>query len=192
MTFVSPQPNTWYKTWLDLKTKWEHDKLTCPPPPVALVLSGWTMSNDYDKQERWRQTLKWADSNNLRHFIPELKDEEKYFVEELSSWRPFEDDDFVIHPEKYKPTKEEIRSAIEKIQKNWVTYLGKEFAEKTKPLKLTGDKSRRLVVKVDINYQPPWGTWTRISDNQKTLFSKFRQQINKDIAPVEIDHIDFV
>jgi len=192
MTFISPQPNTWYKIWLDLKAKWEQEKMTCSPPPVALVLSGWTMSNDYDKQERWQQTLRWADRNQMTELIPELQDDEKYFVETPSSWRPFEDHDYTNHPAKYKPTKEEIEKAIDTLKRNWRTYLGDTFAEQTKPLKLTGDKSRRLLVKVQSNYEPPWGTWTKIDENQKILFSNFRRQINSDIAPIEIDHIDFV
>ena len=192
MTIISPQPNTWYKIWLDLKAKWEKERMTCSPPPVALVLSGWTMSNDYDKQERWKHTLEWAERNNLSELIPELKEEEKYCVETLSSWRPFEDYNYTNNPARQKPTKEETEKAIAILKTKWVTYLGEKFAGNTKPLKLTGDKSRRLLVKVASNYQPPWGTWTKIHDNQKRLFSNFRQQINCDISPVEIDHIDFV
>ncbi|MEP6467356.1 MAG: hypothetical protein ABJB05_13690 [Parafilimonas sp.] len=192
MIFVSPQPSTWYKISIDLKAKWAQHNMTCSPPPVALVLSGWTMSNDFDKQERWLQTLKWVDNCNLQHLIPELKNEEKYFVEELSSWRPFEAHDFVIHPKRYKPTKDEKQNAILKIQANWKIYLGKEFAEKTKPIKLTGNKARRLLVQVDANYQPPWGTWTQISIDKKTLFANFRQKINNDISPIAVDHIDFL
>jgi len=190
MIFVSPQPNTWYKIWVNLKAIWVKNKMTCLPPPTALVLSSWTMSNDYDKLEQWQQTIKWVDTNKLTHLLSDLNDDEKYCVEELSYWRPFQNHNF--HPEKYKPTIEEIQTTIQTIKNNWVNYVDNEFANNTKPLKLTGKKSRRLIVKVDKNYQPHWGTWTKINSDKKEIFSNSRKHINSNIKPLEIDHIDFI
>ena len=124
MTFISPQPNTWYKIWLGLKAIWEQDEMTCSPPPVALVLSGWTMSNDFDKLERWQQTLRLADSNQMNELIPELQEDEKYFVKNISSWRPFEGHYYKNHPAKNKPTNEEINTAIQTLKRFFVKSSG--------------------------------------------------------------------
>lgn len=59
------------------------------PPPVALILGGWTMSSDLEKQDRWIKTLQWAEQNKCLHLIPVLMEEEKYYVSELTSYTPF-------------------------------------------------------------------------------------------------------
>lgn len=49
--FISPQPNKWHELHLKLREYWESvlSKET-EQRPAALVLSGWTMSNDLDKK----------------------------------------------------------------------------------------------------------------------------------------------
>jgi hypothetical protein len=109
MIFVSPQPHTWYAIYQRLKSHWDNEINVGDAPPMALVLSGWTMSSDFEKQDRWKMTLRWAEQNNCSHLIPDLKEDEKYFVSfELSS--------YTLSREAYKAyktaTKEEIQHAI--------------------------------------------------------------------------------
>ncbi|MBK9457197.1 MAG: hypothetical protein IPO24_17240 [Bacteroidetes bacterium] len=69
MIFVSPQPNTWYAIYQRLKSHWDNEFKVGDAPPMALVLSGWTMSSDFEKQDRWKMTLRWAEQNNCSHLI---------------------------------------------------------------------------------------------------------------------------
>lgn len=39
---------------------WKHIGL-----PIPLILNGWVYSTDTDKQIRWRETIKWAESKGL-------------------------------------------------------------------------------------------------------------------------------
>ena len=58
---------------------WETQIGSGTPPPMVLILSGWTMSNDYEKKDRWARTIDWAEQNNCSNLIPEVKDGEKYY-----------------------------------------------------------------------------------------------------------------
>jgi hypothetical protein len=80
MKLISPQPNTWYRIWLDLKAEWENRGKVGLPPPTAFVLSSWTLSNDIEKYNQWQMTLRWAEHNSLEYLLPILKDEEKYIA----------------------------------------------------------------------------------------------------------------
>ncbi len=189
MIYISPQPNTWYTIYQRLKSHWENDNKKGVPPPMALVLSGWTMSNDYDKQTRWEETMKWADQNNCRYLVPDLKEDEKYYVKELSSYRPYE---YYTFDSKYKPSVEEVNTAMRNLLANWQSLLDEDFSANTKPLVFSGDKSRRLVVEYKPDYKPPWGSWANhLANGRPSKFTELRQKVNEIIQPLAIDHIKF-
>ena len=191
MIFVSPQPNTWYSIYLILKSHWEKEIRTTMPPPVALVLGSWIMSNDFEKQERWNMTLRWAEHNNCTHLIPVLKGEEKYLVSELSSYIPF-NYEMKCHPKAYKPTKEEVQLAMVKLANKWKELLGEEFFINTKPVLFSGDKYRSLLVNYQSGYLPPWGSWTdHLVNGKPSKFTELRSKVNEVIAPLTVDHIIF-
>jgi len=191
MIFISPQPNIWYAIYQRLKSHWENENKKGVPPPMALILSGWTMSNDYDKQTRWEETLKWVEQINCRHLIPDLKEDEKYYVSQLSSYTPFYHE-MKHHPKVNKPTREEMQSALELLKGKWKELLDEEFASKTKPVSFSGNKSRSLLVKYKSSYLPPWGTWTNYLANGKpSKFTELRKKVNDIIKPFAVDHILF-
>lgn len=192
MIFVSPQPNTWYAIYLRLKSQWEKDVSGgVSPPPMALLLSGWTMSNDQDKLERWQTTLKWASESGYSHLIPALQAHEQYLVSELSDYRPFYHESKTI-PAAIKPSKEEVRQALTKLNEGWSNILDENFGRNTVPVSFSGKKARQLWVSIKSGYLPPWGSWTdHLANGRPSKFSALRKQVNSIIAPLDVDHIVF-
>jgi hypothetical protein len=189
MKYISPKPNTWYAIYQNLKSHYEKEIKVGMAPPIALVLSGWTFSNDYDKEQRWKETLAWAKKNNCQHLIHELKEEEKYYVQEYSSFRPYE---YYTYDTKYKPIPEEVNHAMQTLLTNWDTIWDSAFAPNTQPLAFTGNKRRRLLVAYNSMYQPPWGSWhNHLASGRPSKFTELRLKINELIKPIVVDHIDF-
>lgn len=189
MKFISPQPNKWHEIYQHLKYHWENEIRIGTPPPVTLVLSGWNFSNDTDKKKRWEMTLNWADENNCKKLIPELKEEEKYYVFEVSSYRPYE---FYSMNKKYKPTKDEVINALGNLKEKWNVVLDIDFFKNTRPVSFSGNKSRSLLVLYQSNYSPPWGTWTNhLVFGRPSKFTLLRSNINEIISPLGVDHIEF-
>lgn len=75
----------------------------------------------------------------------------------------------------------------------WPDIVGENLAAITRPLKFTGDKKRCLVVWADGRAEPPWGDWSSLSSfrPKRRAFTDFRAAINKAIAPMEVDHVQF-
>jgi len=191
MIFVSPQPNIWYAIYQRLKSHRDKEINVGDAPPMALVLSGWTMSSDFEKQDRWKMTLRWAEQNNCLYLIPDLKEDEKYYVDELSSYTPFYHE-MKHHPKAYKPTKEEIQHALTELAKKWNELLDEEFSINTKPISFSGEKFRSLLVTYQSDYLPPWGSWTNhLSNGKPSKFTELRRKVNEIIKPLVVDHIIF-
>lgn len=193
MIFISPNVNAWYRIYLALQREWEESGKKGNPPPIALVLSGWDYSTDYQKQERWQNTIKWVEQHGVDHRILQLTEEEKYYVEKLggplaetTNWT------WGGHKQAICPTESEVQEAILKLKANWQQVAGSALAQYTAPLRITGKKRRRLVVGVFGDITPPWGSWHYISSSSVgRKFTEFRQAVNQCISPVEVDHIDF-
>jgi hypothetical protein len=190
--FISAQPNKWHEIHQKLIKFWEMklDEKTIPPPS-ALVLSGWTMSNDLDKKQQWKKTIDWAESNGCSDLI-HLNEDDKYYVEELSSWRPFEYSNW-DETIKERPSGEVIQNYFRVISQNWESILSSEFSENTEPVKFSGKKLRRLIVKYNQGYVPPWGSWdNHLANGAPSKFTELRKNINELIRPHMVDHIDFI
>jgi hypothetical protein len=191
MKFVSPQPNTWYAIYQRLKSHWDNEIKVGDAPPMVLVLSGWTMSSDFEKQDRWQMTLRWAEQNNCSHLISDLKEDEKYIVSELSSYTPFYHE-MKQHPKAYKPTKEEIQHALIELANKWNELLDEEFSINTRAVSFSGEKFRSLLVSYQSGYLPPWGSWTNhLANGKPSKFTELRSRVNELIKPLEVDHINF-
>ena len=191
MIFVSPQPNTWYAIYQRMKYHWDNEINVSDAPPMALVLSGWTMSSDFEKQDRWNMTLRWAEQNNCSHLIPDLKEDEKYFVSELSSYTPFYHE-MKHHPKAYKPTKEEMKNALIELANKWKELLDEEFSINTKPVSFSGEKFRSLLVIYQSGYLPPWGSWSNhLANGKPSKFTELWSWVNVLIKPLAVDHIIF-
>ena len=62
----------------------------------------------------------------------------------------------------------------------------------TKPLRFTGKKKRRLVVRADEKHAPPWGGWNALAPGEnRRAFTHLRSAINRAISPLQVDQIDF-
>lgn len=86
MKFITPIPIVWNEVYKNLQQYWINElEQKMSPPPKPLILAGWNFSNDIDKRERWKSTIKWANENNCEHLIPELKEDQKYYVQEFSN-----------------------------------------------------------------------------------------------------------
>lgn len=133
--------------------------------------------------------LKWAEENNCKELIPELEEEEKYNVFEISSYRPYE---FYSLDKKYKPTKDEVINALKNLTEKWNSVLDIDFFQNTRPFSFSGNKSRNLLVLYKSNYSPPWGTWTdHLIFGRPSKFTLMRSNVNKIISPLAVDHIEF-
>ena len=191
MIFVSPQPVVWHHIYQNLKSHWETQIGSGTPPPMVLILSGWTMSNDYEKKDRWARTIDWAEQNNCSNLIPELKDDEKYYVDELSNYTPFYHE-YKHHPKAIKPTKEETNNALNLLVENWKSILNADFGLHTTPISFSGTKAKELIVSYKQSYLPPWGSWVNhLANGKPSKFSELRSNVNKIIAPLAVDHITY-
>lgn len=176
---------------MDLLSAWKQNPRGKEPPPTPLILAGWNFSGDFEKNAVWEATKKWANEMDLSHLIPELTDQQSYFVSSMQSFSS--PSEFWNYSPREKPEKEAIDIAIEKLKTNWASIVGLKLAQITTPICFTGKKSRRLLVYANFGTKPPWGTWTKKSAGEEGKeFTVFRRDINKAISPLEIDHIDFI
>lgn len=84
MEFVCPQPQKWNEIHQSLKTAWEQAGSQSDVPPIPLILNGWVFSSDFEKKQRWQNTIAWAQQHDCSGLIPELTEDERYFVAELN------------------------------------------------------------------------------------------------------------
>jgi hypothetical protein len=193
MIYVCPKPYVWHPTYMKLRKAWEVAGRKFPEPPIPLVLDGWHYSSDTDKKQRWEATLQWAKQYEQMGLIPSFAEEEIYFTDALSTSYPeqhYRPDRYV---ERDRPDTADIERVIPTLIRNWDKIAGDAIAAITKPLRITGAKARRLVVLALEGGLPPWGTWHSLSSGpERETFSAFRRRVNEAIAPVQVDHIDFV
>ena len=192
MKFISPIPRILHEIHNKLDRFWMSElNQEGDPPPKPLILGGWNFSNDYDKKNRWDQTVTWAKENNCTHLLPDLEVDHKYFVNELSDWIPHQYSNWNEEPRK-RPDDLKIESYLQNIKEKWPNILDEEFGLLTTPKEISGKKARRLVVSYEKDYLPPWGSWTNhLTKGLPSSFTELRKKVNQIITPHEVDHIDF-
>lgn len=192
MNFICPVPRIWHEIYVILEAHWINVlKKEVPAPPKPLILGGWNFSNDYDKKDRWEQTINWVSVNNCKHLLPVLDESDKYYIREMSSWIPFQYSNWNEVP-RIRPTDSEIEAYLIAIKKAWPTILDPKFGLNTSPKKMTGKKARRLLVVYQKGYKPPWGSWEdHLANGLPSKFTVLRKKVNEIIAPHEVDHIEF-
>lgn len=195
--FICPQSQKWYEIHEALKSAWIKSGKRAPRPPVPLILSGWSYSNDVQKKARWEETLNWANRFRFERLIPELAAEDSYFVDEPTDHRINPMGGMMLlewNAEKRRTQSvEEINQAINKLKENWNNIVGTDLATVTFPIRFTGKRRRRLLVSADSSVNPKWGTWFERSTfrHEREEFTCFRKAVNRAIYPLEVDHIDF-
>ena len=92
-----------------------------------------------------------------------------------------------------RPSAEAAEAIQRRLEDRWIQIVGARLGEITRPVRLSGDKLRRLVVEADYSVYPPWGNWTSFSRGaDRQAFTEMRRAVNECVSPHEIDHIDFV
>lgn len=190
MERVCPNPPVWNRIYQRLKAHWESLERRADEPPFPLILNGWVFSSDLDKQQRWDATVRWASEQGASNLIPELRDENWYSVEILSTtYDP--GPSYSYHEPSPRPADDEAEAAFKRLSDQWPSVGSPEFTSATQPLEFSGDKLRRLLAWADEGIVPPWGTWTEIDPFHADAFTSFRARVNAIIAPLHVDHIDF-
>ena len=79
------------------------------------------------------------------------------------------------------------------MRNDWNQVAG-AIAEFTYPIGFSGAKLRKLQIKVTGDGKPPWGGWKYRGTLTvpRRAFTKFRADVNKHLAPLEVDHIEFI
>lgn len=190
-------PMSWIRAHQLLMSAWERDGRHGKPPPTPLILSGWAYTNDMDKAMRWKETVQWAKENGYSHLIPEFTEEEKYLVAVMTTYDigPLGGPMYLpwSFSPKEKPSNEALRQAMMTLKEQWESIVGSALSSITSPICFTGAKKRRLLVQVDGSKKPPWGEWNRlVPDHRRRTFTVLRKAVNEAIAPLMVDHIDFI
>jgi len=187
----------WHETFKRLTSYAQSHRCTPSSPPKPLILAGWACSNDVQKMERWEETLEWADNNGCANLVAEIPEQDFYLVDIPTCYavgpmggpmhRPWDFD------AKSCPSLVQIEQFMETLVSRWSEIVGQEIASVTRPLAFTGEKARRLLVVADASVTPPWGGWAHLStrESKRRTFTRFRAAINRELAPHEVDHIDF-
>ena len=190
--YICPTPIKWSEIHKSLDAFWKESGNQGIPPPIPLILGGWSFSNDYEKKDRWLQTISWAKANKCDKLISPLKENEIYAVHEPSSYIPYQHSNWNKEP-RVKPSQKEIEEYLKELKAKWVNVLSDEFGIATKPIQFSGSKLRRLVVSYKNEYKPPWGSWTNsLASGSPSKFTILRKNINSIIKPHEVDHVDFI
>jgi hypothetical protein len=165
-------------------------KAELPPPPVPLILAGWDVSSDAEKQDRWRDTVAWAEKNGMNPSLTNIDERSMYVVDQLSYRAPTYS--YLRFEPKPRADGAARAKMLATLRTKWAEIAGPALAAYTSPLRFTGKKGRRLLVLVKTDEAPPWGSWTSLAyDSRKRNFTAFRKAINLCIAPHEVDHVDF-
>lgn len=196
MIQICPNPGPWNNVFQKLKHYAQKNKCDPSEPPIPLILSGWIFSDDFQKKDRWEETVRWATDNGCVEIVSSLPETDFLVEETLSSfagygpayeWKHFEP--------KELPTPEVLDESLDVLSKSWPKIAGEELSAVTRPIAFAGKKRRRLMVHVKpgSEYQPPWGTWDQLSQDKskRQMFTELRTSVNKAIVPHEVDHIDF-
>lgn len=195
MKFVCPQPTSWADVHGALTRAWEESGKEGPPPPIPLILSGWTYSNDLEKAQRWRETVTWAKARKLER-VARVREQDGYCVEEFTTYEvgPFGGPMYLLRNFGARPTPaaERVQTALAILLTDGRRIVGSELDRITKPLRFTGKRKRRLVVKAAAEQVPPWGGWNHLAPGEeRRTFTRLRCAVNQAITPLEVDHIDF-
>ena len=192
---ICPNPMAWDRVYRTLRDRWAANRHGASPP-VPLILNGWVFSNDAQKKDRWEQLVEWAVERGWDADVV-VPQSEFYCVEEIDSGRVGPIGGPMFLPWRFtaarKPTAAEVRAAEDLLRRDWENVAGLLLARITTPLGFTGRKKRRLLVEAHFSSPAPWGTWNTLSsDERRREFTQLRFAVNEAVAPLEVDHIDFI
>lgn len=197
MHMICPNPMPWNDVYTKLCMFAECHSCTPLKPPVPLILAGWAYSNDYEKMERWRQTIEWAKANGCEQITAAVKETDFYYAHNLSDYDsgPLGGPMYLEwnFESRIRPSDDELVVALDLLRSNWEQIVGDELGEVTYPHAFTGTKRRKLLVKALHSFTPSWGGWEFLaSTSVRRDFTRFRESVNKAIKPHMVDHVEFI
>jgi len=190
-------PPVWSAIYSRLMAAREASDKAIPEPPSPLILGGWVSTNDVEKRLRWQSTVAWAARWGVSHLIGELSPDQMYRVSSLTDYEVGPMGGPMYLPWNWEPrdtvSPEAAARALDILRSTWTEIAGDHLAQSTRPLRLTGRKRRRLLVFAQNDMEPPWGSWASLGPGiERRSFTRLRAAVNSAIAPLEVDHIDFV
>ena len=195
MDRICPQPRVWVDIYTKL-TKISDKNPAIPKPPLPIILGGWWCTGDLEKALQWDATLRWINLYGDKELISKLTDEDFHRV--IKYRRPLEENwSYQLVPPAEKYSEEKLKELLISIENNWDDIAG-HLANRCKPIRFSGKKSRCLNVQIYYLDPPPWGTWGIEKINyrnqnftNKKEFTNFREKINAFLKPHKIDHVKF-
>lgn len=194
---IIPCPTKWTELWQMLPDLKRSGNSWDPLPP--LILGAWAYSTEQSKQERFFYHLRYAAKKNvldkISFFLKNLSESEWCHTGKAGYNLDFEHNyNYEKFEPKEKPEKDILVNSLQSLNSNWTEIVGVQIANATKLIDFSGEKSRRLNIKVlDDTIIPPWGSWWSLKNSSnRELFTIFRSTINKYIAPHYVDHICFI
>lgn len=194
---IIPCPIKWTELWQMLPDLKRSGDSWNPLPP--LILGAWAYSTEQSKQERFFYHLRYAAKKDVldkvSFFLINLSESEWCHTGEAGYNLDLEYNySYEEFAPKDRPAKEVLLNSLQLLNNNWSNIAGKLISNATQPIKFSGDKARRLIIKVlNENIIPPWGSWWSLKDSSnKKAFTLFRSTINKNISPHYVDHICFI
>ena len=76
--FICPEPKTWNAIYGSLCEIAKQRGLA--KPPIPLILAAWWDTPAMLKAIRWKETLEWAAQHGVQEQIPELNEDQKYYL----------------------------------------------------------------------------------------------------------------
>lgn len=195
---ICPNPQVWHAVSRRIDEYSRSHPCTPSRPPVPLILAGWAYSNDIEKLRRWEETVEWATSNGCEDLVSGIPDRDFYSVSNPTTYQVgpgggpmYRSWDFEAKP---CPSPDQLERCMDTLTSRWLEIAGREIGSATRPVGFSGKKRRRLLVWADSKTRPPWGEWSKRSEEevQHRTFTRFRTAVNDAIAPHEVDHVDFI
>ena len=78
MPAICPMPVPWNDAYQELREASEQSAESVSPPPVPLILNGWSFSSDGEKAQRWLDTIAWAEKCGFQSVLKRIPLESMY------------------------------------------------------------------------------------------------------------------
>lgn len=181
-----PHPHNWIRLLSELieaRNRCIGDSILLPPIPFSLRKKGQGAAQQIRRQ--WCALVTWArehDFDSCLDFFcqhPPGYDVAEYFAQ---SPRPDFGPDERARP---VPHTLLVKKAEQYLLRNWPKIVGIEFARSSRPVRLEGAKKRRLVIAVNPEQTPSWGSWEADAHGSQR-FASTQRLINRALWPMEI------
>jgi hypothetical protein len=78
MSKICPQPNVWNERHKAMTRIAQERGLSSPPKP--LILAGWAHSEDWEKKQRWQETVDWCKQHSCAELTDDIANADWYLA----------------------------------------------------------------------------------------------------------------